>query len=81
MACFATDTDLGERRGILVGLGIIILANASRMAIRAHVIPVLIQLGPMQRVVVLDLLVRVEVKPALAPLLLWAAVPGDRQRL
>jgi len=30
---------------------------------------------------VLDLLVRVEMKPALTTLVLWAAVPGDRQRL
>ena len=29
----------------------------------------------------LDLLVRIEMEPALAALLLWAAVPGDRQRL
>src|SRR5262245_41448470 len=35
----------------------------------------------MQNVVVLDLLIRVEVKPALAALSLRPAVPGDRQRL
>ena len=35
----------------------------------------------MQHVVVLDLLVRVEMKPALAALLLRPAVPGERQRL
>src|SRR5262245_62179575 len=35
----------------------------------------------MQNVIVLDLLARVEVKPALAALLLRATVPGNRQRL
>src|SRR5262249_54305116 len=39
------------------------------------------QPGPMQDIVVLDLLVRVEVEPALAALLFRPAVPGDRQRL
>jgi len=35
----------------------------------------------MQHVVVLDLLVRMEMEPALSALLLGAAIPGDRQRL
>ena len=35
----------------------------------------------MQDVVVADLLVRIEVEPALAALVLRPAVPGDRQRL
>jgi len=35
----------------------------------------------MQDVVVLDFLVRIEVKPALAALLSRAAVPGNRERL
>src|SRR5262249_43304667 len=77
----AADADLGKRCGIPVVHGVIVLANASRVALRAHVVPVLVQLGPMQDVVVLDHLVGVEMKPALAALLLWAAVPGDRQRL
>src|SRR5262249_57043208 len=37
--------------------------------------------GPVQHVVVLDLLVRIEMEPALAALLLRPTVPGDRQRL
>ncbi len=77
----AADADLGKRRGISVVLGVVVLAHAGRVALRAHEVPVLVQLGPMQDVIVLDLLVRVEMKPALAALLLWAAVPGDRQRL
>src|SRR5215470_2033192 len=81
VARLAANTDLGKRRGISVVDGIIVLADARRVALGARVVPILIQLRPVQNVVVLDLLVRVEVKPALAALLLWAAVPGDRQRL
>src|SRR4029453_5269238 len=76
-----THTDLGERRGISVVRHIIVLANAGRVALRAHEVPVLVQLRPMQNVIVLDLLVRVEVKPSLAALLLRTTVHGDRQRL
>src|SRR5262249_20437166 len=56
-------------------------AHAGRVAPGAHEVPVLVQLGPMQDVVVLNLLVRIEVKPPLPALLLRSAVPGDRQRL
>src|SRR5262249_12899666 len=44
-------------------------------------VPILIELGPVQDVVVLDLLIRVEVEPALAALVLRPGVPGERQRL
>src|SRR5207342_2091421 len=37
--------------------------------------------GPVQHVVVLDLLVRIEMKPALAAPVLRSAVPGERQGL
>src|SRR5262249_40232965 len=50
----AADADLGKRRGILVVHGIIVLAHAGRMTLRAHVVPILVQLRPMQYVVVLD---------------------------
>src|SRR5262249_35865436 len=80
-AGLAADADLRVGRGEMVARRVVILAHAGRMALRAHEIPVLIQLGPMQDVVVLDLLVRVEMEPALAALLLGPAVPGDRQRL
>src|SRR5215471_18522391 len=81
MACLASDADLSRRCGITGVLGVVILANAGRMAFRTHEIPILVQLGPVQDIVMLDLLVRIEMKPALATFLLWPAVPGDRQRL
>ena len=51
------------------------------MALGAHEIPVLVQLGPVQHVVVADVFVRIEMKPALAALILRPRVPGNRQRL
>ncbi len=81
MTRLAAHADFREARGEAVGRRVVILAHAGRVASRAHEIPVLIQPGPVQHVVVLDLLVRIEVKPALAALVLRPAVPGDRQRL
>ena len=81
MTGLAAHADFREAGGKAVGCRIVILAHAGRMASRAHEIPVLVQPGPVQHVVVLDLLVRVEMKPALAALLLRPAVPGERQRL
>ena len=51
------------------------------MTVGAHPVPVLIDPGPVQLVVVGDLLVGVEVKPALAALVLRPGVPSERQRL
>ena len=81
MTRLAAHADFREARGEAVGRRVVILAHAGRMAPRAHEIPVLVQPGPVQHVVVLDLLVRIEMKPALAALLLRPAVPGERQRL
>jgi len=47
------------------------------MALGAHEIPVLIELGPVQNVIVLDVLFGIEMKPALAAFFLLTAVPGD----
>src|SRR5262245_24756807 len=81
MACLAADADLCPGAGEAVIRRVVILAHAGRVALRAHEVPVLVQLGPMQDVIVLDLLVRIEMEPALSALLLRAGVPGDRERL
>jgi hypothetical protein len=81
VAGLAADADLGPGGGEAVRRGVVILAHAGRMALRAHEIPILVQLGPVQDVVVLDVLVRIEMKPALAAVALRAAVPGDREGL
>ena len=81
VAGLAAHVDLRKRGRIAIVCRIIILAHAGRMALRAHKIPILVQLGPVQNIVVLDLLVRVEMEPAVTSLLFRPAVPGDRKRL
>ena len=81
VACLAANADLRKSRGKSVVHRIVILAHAGRVALRAHEVPVLVQLCPMQNVIVPDLLVRIEMEPALAAFVLRPAVPGDRQRL
>ena len=81
MAGLAADADLGPGGGEAIVRRIVVLAHAGRVALGAHEVPVLVQLGPVQDIVVADLLVGIEVEPALAALVLRPAVPGDRQRL
>src|SRR5262249_8746299 len=81
MAGLAADADLCPGAGEAVIRRVVILAHAGRVAPGAHEVPVLGQLGPMQNIVVLDLLVGIEMEPALATLLLRAGVPGDREGL
>src|SRR4029434_2239387 len=51
------------------------------MALGAHKIPILVEPGPVQNVVVFDLFVRIEVEPTLSAFMLWPTVPGDGKRL
>ena len=78
MTRLATHADFRKARGEAVVGGVIVLAHAGRMALRAHEVPVLVQPGPMQDIVVLDLLVRIEMEPALAALSLLSPVFGQR---
>src|SRR5262245_56792063 len=77
----AADADLRKSRGEAIGLRRVVLAHAGRMTFGTHEVPILVELGPVQEVVVPDLLVGIKVKPALATLLLGPGVPGQRQRL
>ncbi len=81
VAGLAADADLGPAAVEAVRGGIVVLGDARRVALGAHVVPVLVQPGPVQLVVRRDRLVRVEVEPALPALVRGPAVPGDRQRL
>src|SRR5579872_5028501 len=81
MAGLATNADLRPFGCETIRLGIVVFAQARRVTLRAHEIPVLVQLGPVQDVVVFDLFVRVEMKPALAAFVFRSRVPGNRQRL
>lgn len=81
MARLATDADLGKMRGKAIMHSVIILVHICRMAFGAHEVPVLIQLGPMQNIVMSDPFVWIEMEPALAALLFRPRIPRDRQSL
>src|SRR5215469_8107638 len=66
MTSLAADTDLGPGRSESVMRRVIVLAHAGRVALGAHKIPILVELGPVEDVVVADFLVRVEMEPVLA---------------
>src|SRR5580693_3279847 len=80
VARLAAHADLRKGGRVAIIRGVIIFSHAGRMALCAHEIPILVQLGPVQSVVVLDILVRIEMEPMLAALVLRAAIPGERQR-
>ena len=81
VTCLAADADLFPGGGEAVCGGIVILGDAGGVTLGAHEVPILVQLGPVQRVVVANVLVGIEMEPALAALLFRAAVPRNRQRL
>ena len=66
---------------VAVRLQVIAAPQIGRVAVGAHPVPVLVDPCPMQLVVVRDLLVGIEMKPALAALLLRPRIPGQAQRL
>src|SRR5438874_6232865 len=75
MACLTADAGLRKGRRKPVVVSVVILPHAGRMAFGAHEIPVLVQLCPMQDIIVLDLIIGIEVKPALAALVLRTTIP------
>ena len=58
VAGLAADADLGPGGGEAIAWRVVILAHAGRVALGAHEVPVLVEPGPMQNVVVADLLIR-----------------------
>ena len=73
------DLRPGGREGLRGG--IVVLLQIRGMAFRAHAVPVLAGFGPVQLIVVCDLLVGVQVKPALTSLHFRPCIPGQAQRL
>src|SRR5512132_512467 len=81
VAGLAGDVDLRPGRGIGVFLRVVVLAQLRRVALGAHEIPGLINPCPVQRIAGLELLIGIQMEPALAALVLRPAVPGDAERL
>src|SRR5208283_716541 len=80
VARFTSNVDSGVGRVVSARLQVVVLANISRMAVGAHVIPVLIDAGPMPRISKGDLLTGIEKEPSLAAALARAAVPCHSER-
>lgn len=76
MTRLATDVDRIPAGFVGFGLRIVVLAQIGRVTIGAHQVPVLIDLGPVQRVGGLNSLVSIDVEPAFL-----VGVPGRAQRL
>ncbi len=80
VARFATDGDLRPRRRKTVRRGVVVLPHVRRVAVGAHVVPVLRRPSPVQ-LVFARAHVRVETEPPLSPGRRGPAVPRRRQRL
>ena len=76
MTGLASDTYFGLLAGVAARLGIVVLGVARGMAFGAAGIPILVRAGPMKAVTRTQILVRVEVVPALADI-----VPSQVERL
>src|SRR5262249_19473403 len=81
VAGLAADADFGPGGSEAIVCRVVVFVHSGRMALGTHEVPILVQFGPMQYIIVFDLLVRIEMEPALAGLIFRPAVPGDRQRL
>ena len=81
VAGLARDVDLLPCRLVAGGGGVVALDQLGRVALGALQVPVLVQASPVQRVLGVDLLLGVEVEPALPARGLGPAVPGDGERL
>jgi hypothetical protein len=60
---------------------IVVFLQVRRMALGAHVIPVLAGARPVEHVTMVDVLVRIEMEPALATFLTRPSVPRDGKGL
>ncbi len=81
MACLAEDINFRPRGMVAVTGGIVFFLKIRRMAFRAHEVPVLRALGPMQFIVVINVFVGIQVISELTARLCGSAVPDDGQGL
>src|ERR1019366_5804253 len=81
VAGFTGDVDLRPRGRIAVLGKVVIVPQIGGMAVGAHVVPRLVSSRPMQRIGVRQLLIGVEVEPALAVVLLAPRIPRHNKAL
>ena len=70
-----------ELRIVGISERIKIFADIRAVAFRATRVPVVIRAGPVQGIVTLYVVLRVQVIPTLPALLHWTAIPGNRECL
>src|SRR5262249_2296996 len=81
VAGLAGDVDLGIARGETPRRRVVVLPDAGRVALRAHVVPVLAGPRPVQLVAMGPVRTGIKMKPALAAVRARPRVPRDAQRL
>ena len=81
VAGFAGHVDFRPGGAVAAALGVVVLFEIGAVALGALQVPVLVGAGPVQRVTGDNGLVRVEVKPALAPVFGGARIPGNPEGL
>src|ERR1700693_800869 len=81
VAGLTCDVDLGVSGGVGAGAQIVILARVGRMAVSTHVIPSLIDTGPVQWIRRRDFLAWIEKEPVLSAPLPRATVPSNSECL
>src|ERR1700682_820210 len=81
VARLTCDVDLGVSGGVRAGAQIVVLAQVGRMAVSTHVIPSLIDTGPVQWIRRRDFLAWIEKEPVLSAALPRTTVPCDSKRL
>src|SRR5689334_17588492 len=65
----------------LIGARIVALSHGRRVAVRTHVVPVVLSTSPVELVAMLGYDARTEREPALAAISRRPSVPGNQQRL
>lgn len=81
MACFTRHINVRPGCLVPVVLKVVVLLEVSRVTFGAHIIPVLVGTRPVSDIVVRDILIRVEVNPALTSFLERPTVPANTQHL
>ena len=81
MTGLARHIHVGPGGCVGVGRQVVVLLQVGGVAVGAHVVPGLVAPGPVQPIAGGQPLVGIEMEPALAALLLRAAVPRDAERL
>lgn len=77
VARFAANTQLGEGRGVTIGIYDVVFFHSRRVTVRAHVIPVIRPATPMERIGRGNRFPGPQVEPSLPALVFGSGIPGE----